>query len=79
MTIDRLLPKDTSFDRETVQAMQSAYDEVCELLGLSKQKDDGVTELVALKIIEIATAGEREAIRLREGALRSLGIKPDPQ
>ena len=79
MTIYRLLRNDISFGPEEIQAMHSAYEDVCKQLGLREQKNDRVTEVVALKIIEIARTGERNMTVLRDGALKSLGvIKPDP-
>ena len=80
MAIYRLLRTDVSFGPEEIQAMHSAYEDVCKQLGLREQKNDRVTEVVALKIIEIARTGERNTAVLRDGALKSLGvIRPDSQ
>jgi hypothetical protein len=58
--------------------MYCAYEDVCEQLGLADKKDGRVTEVVALKIIEVAKTGERNPAILRERALQALGInKPD--
>ncbi len=76
MTIHRLLRTDVSFDPEAIQAMCSAYQAVCEELELSNNKSDRLTEVVALKIIEVARTGERNMIVLRDSALRSLRVIP---
>ena len=77
MAIYRLLKKDVSFDPDAIQAMHSAYEQVCAELGLEMKNDDRVTEIVALKVIEAAQIGDRspEAIRLR--ALFALGLMRD--
>jgi hypothetical protein len=45
------------------------------VLQLSDRQDP-ITEIVAKKIIEAAQAGERDPRRIRERALRELGIPP---
>jgi hypothetical protein len=74
MAIYRLLRNDVSFDPEAIKAMCLAYEEVCKELEISKKKDDRVTEIVALKIIEVAKGGVRNPIVLRDRALEMLGI-----
>jgi hypothetical protein len=74
MAIYRLLRGTTFFDPDAIAAMYAAYEEVCAELDL-KSKNDRVTEIVALAIIEIAKSGERDPIALREAALQALGIK----
>ena len=83
MAIYRLLEKEreiTAFDPEAIQAMCAAFEEACDDLGLAR-KHDRITELVALKIIEIAKTGVRDAEMLRDMATRAVGldIKHDPQ
>jgi hypothetical protein len=74
-----LLRNDVSFDPETIEAMHSAYEQVCAVLGV-KAKDDRITELVAIKIIEAAKAGERNPTTMRVSALFELGLmRNDPQ
>ncbi len=63
-----------SFDPEAIYAMHSAYEDVCAQFGISNEKNGRVTEIVALKIIEIATTGERDMAAMRDSALRSLGL-----
>jgi hypothetical protein len=74
MAIYRLLRNDISFGPEEIQAMYCAYEEVCERLELENKKDDRVTEIVALKIIEAAKGGVRNPIILRDMAFEMLGI-----
>ena len=45
------------------------------MLQLSDRQDP-ITEIVAKKIIEAAQTGERDPRRIRERALRELGIPP---
>jgi len=74
MAIYRLLGGTSAFDPETIQAMYSAYEDVCKVLGLTNDKNDRVTELVAMHIIEVAKAGETDRIALRDSALKALGV-----
>jgi hypothetical protein len=48
--------------------MGVAYDEARKVLGLS-EKLDGVTKLIADRILDAAAAGERDPIRLRDAAV----------
>ena len=52
------LPEYQRFDPEVVRSMSVAYANVCRALGLST-KPDPATEVVALKIMEIADRGAR--------------------
>ena len=52
-----------AFDPATVRLMTDAYLEACRVLGLSS-RDDGVTRLVAKRIITAAKSGERDPERL---------------
>jgi len=80
MAIYRLLRKDVSFDPEAIEAMHSAYEQVCAELGLTVKNDDRVTELVAMKIIEAAKTGEHDPATMRLSALFALGLmRDDPQ
>ena len=57
--------------------MHRAFEAVCGTLQLSMASDDKVTELVGEKIIELATAGERNADRLTARVLAEFGIGND--
>jgi hypothetical protein len=57
--------------------MRNAFDAVCNKLELSVGTGDQVTELVALRIIELARAGERDANRLIARTLAEFGVGND--
>jgi hypothetical protein len=59
----------TVFDPATIELMTDAYLEACRVLGLA-HRDDGVTRLVAKRIIDAARSGERDPRRLLERGLR---------
>jgi len=66
-----------AFEPEHIQAMHWAFEAVCVTLQLSMGSDDKVTELVALKVIELAVTGERNADRLTARVLAEFGIGND--
>jgi hypothetical protein len=66
-----------AFKAEHYQAMQRAINAVEAKLQLSVGTDDAMTDLVALKIIELATAGERNADRLTARVLAEFGVEND--
>jgi hypothetical protein len=45
-------------DPEHIEAMHDAFRRVCDILQLSCDREDPLTEIVVLKIIELAKAGE---------------------
>jgi hypothetical protein len=57
--------------------MRNAFDAVCSKLELSVGTGDQVTELVALRIIELARAGEQDANRLAARTLAEFGVGND--
>jgi hypothetical protein len=59
------------FRLEVVHAMRTAYRMACEELRL-KDAGDGMTEIFAEKILELAEAGETDPERLCSLALRRL-------
>jgi hypothetical protein len=66
-----------AFEPEHIQAMHRAFDVACAKLQLSLGSGDRVTELVAVRIIELAVAGERDADRLTARVLAEFGIEND--
>jgi hypothetical protein len=60
----RLL-QDCAFEPDAVKAMGTAFEEVCQALGLA-DTNDALRDLVARKVIELAQQGERDVDRLRE-------------
>jgi len=64
---------------ETVHAMSQAFDEVCSALDLNG--DNRAREIVAVRILDLARDGERNADRLRDRVLREANGDaqcPDP-
>ncbi|MGA7486062.1 MAG: hypothetical protein WBW74_03855 [Xanthobacteraceae bacterium] len=70
MPIRLLLKDDHSFGPEEIVLLTQAFEEALGQLGLSN-RDDPATQTVAKRIIELAKQGERDPIRLRDGALKS--------
>jgi hypothetical protein len=59
------------FEPKEIEAMSAAYAAVCRSLHLA-ERYDGVTEIVARKVIEIAGTGERDPERLHDLVLLTL-------
>jgi len=74
----RMIPylKDVSFDPETLQVVTDAFDYAMISLRGWKQPDV-VQEVVAQRIILLATKGERDAATLIEKALEGVQARPD--
>jgi hypothetical protein len=70
MPIRRLIEQD-AFDPEAIAAMAAAFEATLAELCLA-DRSDAMTEIVAKRIIQFAQEGERDPIRLRELALKSL-------
>jgi hypothetical protein len=66
----RLL-KNRAFGPDDIKVLTAAYEDALRTLRLDNRSDP-TTEIVAKKIIELAQRGERDPIRLRERAIRSL-------
>ena len=60
-----------AFEPESVELMTDAYLAACQMLGLREHHDDGVTRLVALRIIKAAANGERDPDKLYEQGVRN--------
>lgn len=58
--------REREFDEETTKVLREAFDAACALLG-----EIGTVErqAVAYRILELADAGERDPIRLRDAAI----------
>jgi hypothetical protein len=66
-------------DPEQVEAMHAAFDRVCNVLQLDCGRDDPMTEIVVMKIVELAKIGDLDPERLcidTLAALVSLGSPP---
>jgi hypothetical protein len=70
MPIVRLLQYE-AFGPEDIKVITAAFEDALNSLGLVDRADP-LTEIVATKIIECAQTGERDPIRLRDGALKLL-------
>ena len=70
MAMYRLL-KNHGFGPDEIKVLTTAYEEVLRTLRL-QNRTDPATEMIAKKILELAQCGERDPIRLREHAIRSL-------
>jgi hypothetical protein len=70
MSIHRLLEQ-AAFEPDHVQAMTTAFDELCRTLGLANT-DDLIREVVARKVIDIGMTGEKDSRRIFERALQEI-------
>ena len=48
-------------DSDLMEAMRAAFYRVCDVLQLSCDREDPLTEVVVTKIVELAKAGERDS------------------
>src|SRR5262245_30479354 len=64
--------QDQAFDPETAQAVANALVTTCKALGLS-DRDDGMTQLVAEKIVELAKRGLKTPTALHLAAIKEFG------
>ena len=71
MPMARLL-NGSAFSPDDIAILSTAFEDALRTLGLTDRADPA-TELVAQKIFALAQQGERDPVRLREGALKSLG------
>jgi hypothetical protein len=77
VAIYRLL-QESAFGPEDVGRMVAAYEHALKILQL-RHRTDGITELVASKIIEIASrGGMNDAEQISELAIKALGV-PRPK
>ena len=76
MPIYELLQRHGVFTAEELTVLSNVFEDVLETLGLGDRKD-AMTELVAKKVIELATAGILEPNRLR--ALTLAALTPEQQ
>ena len=67
----RHLIQEATFDPEAIEIMSAAYEGVCKALSLA-DRDDPLTALVAKKIIELASRGERDPDLICREALIAL-------
>jgi len=56
-----------------MEAMRAAFHRVCDVLQLSCDREDPLTEIIVTKIVELAKAGESDPEMLCFGVLAELG------
>jgi hypothetical protein len=61
-------------DPEMMEAMRAAFYRVCDVLQLSCDREDPLTEIVVTKIVELAKAGERDPEKLCFDVLAEFGV-----
>jgi hypothetical protein len=69
----RTLIQQHSFAPDDIANLVTAFNETLAALGLAN-REDPVTLQVAKTIIELATEGERDPIRLRDAAVKALSV-----
>ena len=67
----RELLKGQSFGPDDIAILVRAFEEALRELKLV-DRTDPATQLVAKRIIELAQQGERDPVRLREGAVKAI-------
>jgi hypothetical protein len=71
MPIYELLKRQGSFEPEQVAMLCAVFEDVLQAIGLVDRKDP-MTEIIAKRLIEIATAGVREPDRLKHLVVQAL-------
>jgi hypothetical protein len=66
-------------DPERIEAMRAAFHRVCDALQLTGDRDDPITEVVAMKIYALANSGELDPERLCAAVLASLDAFKGPE
>jgi hypothetical protein len=64
--------RDGVFDQKDIAAMSTALDDVCKMLSL--RDDSSAKEVIAIRIIDLARAGERNPARLRDRILHEADL-----
>jgi hypothetical protein len=70
MSISHLVKEHHSFGPDELEVLATAFDAALLELGLGRT--DPAALLVAKRIITLAQGGERDPIRLREGAVKGI-------
>jgi hypothetical protein len=63
-------------DPAHIEAMRSAFRKVCQKLRMNCTVDDPATDLIVLKIVEIAKTGELDPDRLCDQVVREFRREP---
>jgi hypothetical protein len=70
-SIQRFVQITAAFDPEDTRTLGQAFDMACALLGRTPQPT-AVREAIAKSILEVAKAGERDPVVLRDAGLAAL-------
>jgi hypothetical protein len=63
-------------DPEHIEAMRAAFRRVCDILQLDCGHEDPMTEIVVMKIVNLAKAGELDPEQICIDVLAELGTPP---
>jgi hypothetical protein len=63
--------KDHLLEPERIEAMRLAFEKACDALQIT-HKDDALSEIIAMKIVELGSGGEIDPERLCSQAVSSL-------
>jgi hypothetical protein len=75
LAMDATMPfSKIGLDPERIEAMRAAFNRVCDILQLSCDREDPLTEIVVTKIVELAKAGERDPENLCFAVLAEFGV-----
>ena len=66
------------FDRDQIAAMHAAFERVCTRMHLRGTKAAPVIELVAIKIVELARAGEFDPEKMTRAVMAEFGQTVNP-
>jgi hypothetical protein len=70
MPIHEIMRRQGVFSPEEVAMLGNVFEEVLQTIGLVDRKDP-MTEMVAKKLVELATAGMRDSARLKALTLQA--------
>jgi hypothetical protein len=76
MSVGATMPFSKHIDPEHIEAMRAAFHRVCDVLQLNCDTDDPMTEIVVMKIVELAKAGELDPERLCIAVMAGLDDSP---
>jgi hypothetical protein len=57
---------------EHIEAMRVAYRRICDVLQLDCRREDPMTEIIVMKIVELAEVGEYDPMQVSERVLADL-------
>jgi hypothetical protein len=71
--------QNSTWTPNNIEAMRAAFQRICDVLQLDCSREDPMTELVVVKIVEIAQAGERDPECLCLDVLAELGTPSESE